>query len=237
MGNMSDFEIVEVDTFDVGTLELLPDTLMALSGASFGDMLPTVSKKGAKTQMNSGYAPSIHFSEEDIAGNPILALTPIQYRTLRLHMQGWKPQQIAQYFGITEVAVNTRLRQKRVQAAKLHLLEELDEEMSGLMGTALDAYRDVVGPGNDKKLRLAAADRIFRLNGKGLAKAQDKSKDGDMSAAQFMKSLLENIETTINVDVNTRPADPRSITGSAEAKPLDGDVRGFSDAADVEDCQ
>jgi hypothetical protein len=239
MGNMSDIQQMEVgEPFAVGPFELLPDTLMILSGAVFRDMLPAVShgaKRGRKPRPNPGYANSVYLSQEEVDSNPVMTLSPAEYRTLRLHLQGWKTCDIAKFFRVTEAAIHMRLKQHRVRAAKAYLMESLDEDISSLMGGALEAYRDGVRKTEDIDTRIKAADRIFRLNGKGLAKREDKPKEGDMSAAQFMSSLLKNIDAKININVGN--SDSRDITPDSETKSLDGHLRGSGYATDVEDCE
>jgi hypothetical protein len=229
---MSDFvHVQEAELLNAKLTMLLPDTLMMLTGETFMDMLPAVSgvKRGAKKQFDGGYSPSIRYSREEIEENPILALSPEEYRTLRLHMQGLKRGQIAAILGITEMGVGLRLQKYRVKAAKARLLEEIDDDLSSLMTKAADVYRDGV-TARDIETRMKAAERIFKINGKGSDKAKD-SGDTNMSPAQFMSTLLQNFETKINVDV--KPIDYERPT----EKSLDGDGGRCINGDDFKDCE
>jgi hypothetical protein len=192
---------------------ILPDTMMMLTGDTFMDMLPAVSgaKRGAKRQFDGGYSRSIRYSRDEIEKNPILALSPEEYRTLRLHMQGLGRGDIARILGITEVGVGLRLQKHRVKAAKARLLEEIDDDLSTLMTEAIDVYREGVRD-RDFDIRLKAADRIFKANGKGLVQ-QTKQSNEDMSAHKFMSTILQHFEANINVNVNNEST--KSLEGNS----------------------
>jgi DNA-binding CsgD family transcriptional regulator len=221
----------EVEFLPMRPLELLPDTERMLSGDCFRDLLPEVSRRGpgAPWQFDGGYSASIRYTEEEIADEPILALSPAEYRTLRLHMQGMPRREIAQIEGITEMAVGMRLRKHRVKAAKARLMEGVDEELEALTGEALDVYRDAVRS-SDLEMRLKAAEKIFKVNGKGVDQRK-KSGEGDLSAAEFMGTLLKNIHSEINISVGLNDYE------RAATKSLDGNVRRISDAVDIEDSE
>jgi hypothetical protein len=229
---MSDFTPIQEGELLVARLTmLLPDTMMMLTGGSFFDMLPLVSgvKRGAKRQFDGGYTKSIRYTQQEIADNPILALSPEEYRTLRLHMQGLGRRELAGILGITEVAVGLRLQKHRVKAAKARLLNEADEDLSSLVGEALDVYRKGL-KASDIETRMKAADRIFKANGKGQDKVKD-SGDSNMSPAQFMHTLLQNFETHINVDVK-----PIDYERPAQ-KSLDGYSGRCINGDDITDCE
>lgn len=199
---MSDLQTTQaVDILDVHLTMLLPDTLMMLTGESFANMLPAVSyeRRGAKKQWDGGYTHSIRYTREEIEADPFLALSPQEYKTLRLHMQGLSRGEIARILGITEVGVGLRLQKNRVKVAKARLLEEADEDLSSLVGEALDVYRTGL-KARDLDMKMKAADRIMKFNGKGQEKKKD-SGDQNMSPAEFMGTLLKNIDASINVNV------------------------------------
>jgi len=218
--------IQEAELLDARLTMILPDTLMMLTGETFMDMLPAVSgaKRGPKTQFDGGYSRSIRYSEEEIRENPILALSPEEYRTLRLHMQGLGRRQMAAILGITEVGVGLRLQKHRVKAAKARLLAEIDEDLPALMSEALNVYRQGI-KSSDIDTRMKAADRIFKANGKGLAQ-QSKPPGEDMSAHKFMSTILQHFEANINVSVNNE-----------STKSLEGNSRGIGYTIDAEDSE
>jgi hypothetical protein len=211
---MSDFvQVQEAELLAARLTMLLPDTMMMLTGGSFLDMLPAVSgvKRGPKKQFDGGYSNSTRYSESEIRENPILALSPEEYRTLRLHMQGLGRREIAGILGITEVGVGLRLQKHRVKAAKARLLDEADEDLSSLVGEALDVYRKGL-KASDIEVRMKAADRVFKANGKG-APGQPKQPNDEMTAHKFMSTILQNFEANINVSVNHEP--PISLEGNS----------------------
>ena len=219
---MSDFLRIEpAELLDAHLTMLLPDTIMMLSGESFRDMIPS-----KVAQRTSVYSDSIGYSRSEIEANPILALSPEEYKTLLLHMQGLKRGKIARILGITEVGVGMRLQKHRVKAAKARLLEEIDEDLSALVGEAVDVYRSGI-KSTDAKIRLMAAKDILKANGRG----EVKSTEANSSPAQFMSTLLKNIDAKINVNVGLNDYEQPT------EKSLDGHVGRVVDAECIADSE
>lgn len=196
--------ITEETLVDVGYIELLPDTEAILSGASIREMLPDLYQYSlgrpelgqTKGLPRNPKHYSIYYSEEEIAKNKILDLSPREYRVLRLHLQGMRRCDIARIIGITEVGVGVILGRPRVKAVKAEKLVDLEDDISALQLKALNAYR--TGLDNpDVEIQMKAADRVFKVSGKE-SKTQTKN---TATASQLVSQVMQKFEQNITVNV------------------------------------
>ena len=184
-------------------ISLLPLTSNFLDDVPFYDLakasVQNLDNKGCRGRPRGriGMPPkeSLHYSEEEIRKNPTLALTPVQYRTLRLHLAGMKVGEIAETLGITEAAVRVRLMKPAVKAAKAQALEALRDDVEALSFSALEVYREGLQH-QSFEYKLKAADRVMKMN--RLDGSYDRNAGNEKMDAEDLVSKMMAIQININ---------------------------------------
>ncbi len=210
---------------NIGDITLLPDTSLVLHGESFSSFLGNKeecpnygqTKRGRGRPLGSGGPPkrSIHYSAEEIENNPVLALSPELYRTLRLHIAGLSTSRIAEILGgITEAAVRMRLNKYVVKRAKVACMANLDQDIQSLSFKALEVYREGIDH-KDYDTRLKVADRVMKMNKLDGTKDAEGPSRKAMGAEEMIQQMI-NIKN-LQVNVTGTGAGERSEQKSANA--------------------
>ncbi len=192
--------ILEFQTLDIAPISLLPASIDHMDNVPFVDLYKEERTINGQTKLgrplgtkNGEGRKSVHFSQAEIEANPTLALTPIQYRTLRLHMAGFGAGEMASILGITEVAVRCRLALPQVKAAKAKYLETVHEDIQAMVPDSLDIYREGLRHRNfDTKLKVA--DRIMKMNRLDGSYPDGNENKKDMSASEMVANMYKMLK-------------------------------------------
>ncbi len=112
-------------------------------------------------------------------------LNPLEYRIIALYLQGWKFNRICDVLDVKYHQIRRVFNHPQAQKILSEMEKNLEDELQGLSSLAIDAVRDGLTCG-DIKVRLDAADRVFKLHGR-YAKT-DNAKD---TAEDVISKLLE----------------------------------------------
>ncbi len=136
-------------------------------------------------------------------------LKPRHYRALFLHMNGARNQEIARMMGWSEVHVSIVLNDPLSQAFISQGMTDIDQEFRALLGPTVDVLKETLAHA-DPDIRLKAAEKVLRVNGK----FEKKADSGAVSAESLIRSLLEQaprnvIQKQVNIQINSgKPVDP-----------------------------
>lgn len=152
-----------------------------------------VTKNGAY----SGNYKGLKVSEKAKAENPFLGLSPQEYDTLNLYMQGLSRNQIANVLGISPQTIYERLGQPHVKECLMRLRASAGEDLHSLVGEATQVLRDAMSSEEDIETRLKGASQVFKVTGYSNGSANASKPE---SAASQMQRVLEMLQ--VNVQVN-----------------------------------
>jgi len=152
-----------------------------------------VTKNGAY----SGNYKGLKASAEEKALNPFLGLSPQEYDTLNLYMQGLSRNQIANVLGISPQTIYERLGQPHVRECILRLRASAGDDLHALVSEATQVLRDSMSSEEAIETRLKGASQVFKVTGYSTGTANAPKPE---SAASQMQRVLEMLQ--VNVQVN-----------------------------------
>ena len=148
---------------------------------------------------NAGNYRPMEFTEEEVARNPFVGLSPGELEVLTPYLEGRGRREIAAMFGICEQTVTYRLSSEASKNCLKKLRDIAEEELEDAVSLSVLAIKDGLARTQDINIRLKAADRQLKVTGR----LNNDKPSGKVGAEDMIQQMLAAIQVNVNVSTNT----------------------------------
>jgi hypothetical protein len=148
---------------------------------------------------HSGRHNPVQFSDTEVEENPVLGLSPKDYNTVLLHMEGMSRRDIASALQISEHTVTARLAKPAVREWVATQKDCWTEDIHALTESAITVLRDAMNKGEEMHHRLMGADKVLRVTERlGVTKNNTTEETASSQLQQVLAALQVNVTVNNN---------------------------------------